>query len=71
MYWVLLVLGVTRLLRPGIFWVAGFTINSVVLIVDWGSEGGPKVSTKAHDPLFINGMMGIGTVEDIGGTCAT
>jgi len=41
------------------------------LTIDWGSESGPKVSTKSHEPLVIDGMMGIGIVEDIEGTSET
>lgn len=29
------------------------------------------MSTKAHDPLVVDGMGGVGPTEDIGGTNAT
>jgi len=49
MYWVSLMLGVTTFLGLGTIWIAWFTINGIVLNVGWGSEGGPKLSTKYHD----------------------
>lgn len=51
--------------------IIGFAIKGVVLIVDWGGGGGPKVSTKAHDPSLVDGMGGVGPTEDIGGTNVT
>jgi len=54
--------------EPGTGGISGFSIRGVVLTINWGGSGGPKVSTKAHDPLFIDGMGGVGPREDIGGT---
>jgi len=71
MYWVPLMLGVTMVLGLGIVGITRFPIISMVLTIDWGSGCGPKVSTKYHDPLVINGMVGIGLEEDIGSTGAT
>ena len=47
--------------------IAGFAIKGVVLTVDWGSGGGPKVSKKSHDPLVVDGMGGNVPTEDKGG----
>lgn len=51
MYWVPLMLGVTKLLGLGIVWIARFTVSGVVLTVDWGSAGGPKLYTKSHETI--------------------
>jgi len=64
-------LGVTKLLGLGIVWIAGFTISGVVLTIDWGSEGGPKLSIKSHNPLVFDGMVGVDILEEMVGTCAT
>jgi len=40
--------------EPGENGIVGFTIKGVVLIVDWGSGGGPKVSKMSHDPLVVD-----------------
>ena len=50
--------------------IAGFVIKGVVLIVDWGSGGGPKVSKKSHDLLVVDRMGGSVPTEDKGGTNA-
>jgi len=42
----------------------------VVVTVDWGSGGGPKVSTNFHDPLVINEMDGNVPTKEIGNTGA-
>ena len=68
MYYVPLMLGVNKLLKFGIIWIIGFTISDVVLIVGQGSEGGTKLSTKAHGLLVSDGMVGVGKVEDMVGT---
>ena len=60
MYWVPLALGVMIGFEPQIVGIARFAIRCVVLTVDWGGGGGPKVSTKSHDPLVIDGMGGVG-----------
>lgn len=70
MYLVPLMLGVKIVRRPAIVGITEFSIRGVVLTVDWGGGGGPKVSMKSHDPLIVNGMVGIGSMEDIGGTGA-
>ena len=44
--------------KHGIDGIAGFSIRDTILTINWGGVGGPKVSTKSHDPLFINGMGG-------------
>ena len=54
--------------KNGIGW---FSFRGVVLTVDWGSGGGPKVSTKFHNPLFIKGMDGNVPTKDTGGIGAT
>ena len=38
----------------------------MVVTVDWGSGGGPKVSTKFHNPLVIDGMDKNVPTEDTG-----
>ena len=50
--------------------IAGFAITGFVVTVDWGSGGGPKVSTKFHNPLVVNGMDGNVPTKEIGSTGA-
>lgn len=38
----------------------------MVVTVNWGSGGGPKVSTKFHDPLVVDGMDGNVPTKEIG-----
>lgn len=65
-----LVFGVMIGFEPGTCGIAGFSIRGVVLTVDWGGDGGPKVSTKSLGSLVIDGMGGVGPTKDIGGTNA-
>jgi len=50
--------------------IVGFSIDGVVMTINWGSGGGPKVATKFHDPLVVDGVDGnVPTIE--GGSTGT
>lgn len=70
MYWVPLIVGVTRLLKLGIVWIIGYLISCLLLTIGRGSDGGPKFSTKYHNPLVVEGILDVHTVEDMVGTSA-
>lgn len=46
-------------------------MSYVLLTIGWGSDGGPKLSIKYHNPLVTRGMLDVGTIEDMIGTCVT
>ena len=48
--WVPLVEGVMIGVEPRTNGLTGLAIKGVVLTIDWGSGGGPKVSKKSHNP---------------------
>jgi len=51
--------------------IAGFTFTSVVVTVDWGSGGGPNVSTKIQNLLVIDGIDGNVPTNEAGSTGTT
>lgn len=56
---------------PGTNGIARFSITGVVVTVDWGSGGGPKVSLNSHYPLFIDKIDGNFPTIGVGSTGTT